>query len=134
MSDDTFDPESFLTTNGFTIPVTLDDHSTNGAVKQRVLAVSYEFSTEISNAFNDGKTEMVEETAVLTDGSSTTKQVEKKRNLTLNEQLLLVVTGIGGVTKPLDDAFWNKCFFRYKTGILEAILRDVYPNVKTSGG
>lgn len=112
-----FNVEEFLTTTEFTIPVKIEEKK--GATK--TINVTYNFTDEIAEQFRKKPSENG-------DSSEDVKVME-----VLNKQLATMVKKIDGVDTPPDETFWSRTRLRYRKSILQAIMEDVYPNVKTSG-
>lgn len=147
--ENVFDVESMLTTTEFTIPVTIEEPAQNGSTpKKRPIKVTYNFDEEVSKSFADGKPnpdfekEKERVDAVLSEFEGDELEKQKKKNpqppekvtLNLNEQLAMLVKKIDGVETQPTVEFWAKVRFRYRTAILEQILKDIYPNAKIAGG
>lgn len=123
-----FNVEEMLTTTEFTIPVVIELPANNGSKpEKKTIKVTYNFDENVSKQWKDGK-----DIPVLDDDGKDTGKSEKVP-FNLDEQLGLIVKNIDGVEAVGPD-FWPKVRFRYRTAILEAILKDVYPNAKTVVG
>ncbi len=121
--------EEFLTNTEFTIPVNLP---TTGK-GSRTIKVTYQYDDDISEKIRDGIT-VDEETDEFEEDGVTKKKAPVKKSMPLNDQLALTVVKVDGVDTPPDSDFWKRTFLKYRVAILDAILRDVYPNAKISVG
>jgi len=127
MSDTELRLEQLLTTSEFTIPVTLD---VNGDKKNsKKIMVTYDFNDEVKARYTEGK--KVAKEVEDPDKPGEMKTVETTEPYTMDEQLAMMVTRIDGID-VLNFDLIKKMRFRYKASILEAVLRDIYPNAKIS--
>lgn len=119
--------QEFLQTTQYTIPVELSRQDSSGKMLKRRISMTYEFNDEIADKVKNGITEDVD------DPENPGLKKQQRRSLSVNEQLCMIVKDVNGIaTTPTED-FWAKTFFRFRQQMLEAVMRDVYPNAKASG-
>lgn len=140
-----FNPEEFLTTSHFKIPVEFKEtqiHKGTTPPTRRIL-VEYQFDDDLADLIGKGKEFEVDvevESEVEDSENPGQMKLQKQtvketrtRTLTINEQLMLLVVGIEGVTQ-LTEERWKTVPFKYRRAIIDAIMADIYPNAKTSTG
>lgn len=132
LSNEQFDVEAVLRRTTFNTNVELEDEDEAGKEIKRTLTVRYHFDSVLEEQIEAG---MPDEKALV--GYEKRKAENKlegderppaNRNLTVNEQLALIVIGVKGVDKPIDAAYWRGVSNKHKNAIIKAINRDIYPS------
>lgn len=131
--ENVFNVEEFLTNPVFTIPVELTEPKIHPGTtpKKRIVLLTYQFTDESANKIKDG---VLMDNPDYKEGAAEELPEKIRRSMTLNEQLVMMVTKIDGVETEPTEAFWERVVFKYKQKFIDAILKDIYPNAKTSTG
>lgn len=126
----------FLIRGYFTIPVDLEDHGEDGEVIKRRVLVTYQFDDDLQETLRAGKDDTVKRPIPperLVEGGPIEEDATEHRELTDPELLQLLIRTVSGIEEITQDTF-KKMPPKYKKGILQAVMKDIYPDPPTSVG
>lgn len=142
-------PAQILTKSTFTIPVDIKDRDDEtGAEVVRKIFITYHYDQDTQDEFKAGIVVEVDNPAheqwenakrAFGDdnagelGPEPALKIQSRREFTNEEQIRKLIVRIRGV-ETLDESFWRKTPPKHKAAMLEAIMEDIFPNLKSSGG
>lgn len=141
-----FDVNAVLRKTTFTIPVELTDSDEDGKVTKHIILVTYHYDHDIKEKYKAGVMQTVdvrkqvigEEVVPVIDPNVPPKdrfvREERRRDFDNREQLAMLVTKIRGVSDALDEAYWGGVPPKHQEAIVQAVMEDVFPSMKTSVG
>lgn len=142
-----FDPQEVLTKNTFTIPVDITDRDDEGKEIVRQLLVTYHYDQDTQDEFRAGVETEVDNPkheewenankafgigAGEKPGEEPPAKLKMRRDFNNEEQIRKLVKKIKGVPE-LSDEVWRQTPPKHKVAILEAVMEDIFPNMKSSG-
>jgi hypothetical protein len=152
-TEEAANPEEFLTGSTFTIPVDVPSeiNESGEVIKNKRIFVTYQYDEGTRTTLKKGKMYPVFILALLDEkGNPTGREVvlpkieedavpegyiegESKRDFSTAEMILLVVKEINGIAR-IDEDLINRMPPKYQEAIIDAVMRDAFPSLKTARG